>query len=215
MNVQPSTSEQARARERGEDRPVAKERSADTRQRIVDVARELVVQEGYDGLSTAEVLRRAGVSRGGLYHHFSGKAELLSAVLEALELEVLARLAQVAANSPDQFSALEDGISWYLDECMSSVELQRIGLVEGRKALGWEAWREVIAPHGLTLLTEALAAAMQEGTMRAADPRTLAHLLLAALHEGTALILSSSDRAAERARVGQALDQLLDGLRLR
>jgi len=215
MPVQRSTSEQPRTSDRGEQRPSAKERSATTRQRIVDVAGELVVEQGYDGLSTAEVLRRAGVSRGGLYHHFSGKAELLGAVLEAFELDVMARLAQVVAGSPDQFSALEDGISWYLDECIRSVELQRIGLVEGRKALGWEAWREVIAPHGLTLLTEALAAAMQEGTMRAADPRTLAHLLLAALHEASALILSSSDRAGERARGGQALEQLLDGLRVR
>ncbi len=186
-----------------------------TRARIVAVARELVAEHGYAALSTTEVMRRAGVSRGGLYHHFAGKAELLAAVLEALELDVVAQLAAVVADAPDWFTALETGIHWYLDECMRSTELQRAGLVEGRKALGWEAWREVVAPHGLSLLSGGLAAAMDEDAMRRADPDALAHLVLAALHEATALILSAEDRAAARERAGQALGVLVDGLRVR
>ncbi len=191
------------------------ERSAATRRRIVQVARELVAEQGYARLSTTEVMRRAGVSRGGLYHHFAGKAELLAAVLEALELDVVEQLAVVVAGAPDQFAALETGIQWYLDECLRSTELQRVGLVEGRKALGWEAWREVVAPHGLSMLSAALAAAIDEGKMQQVDPDTLAHLILAALHEATALILGAADRAAERQRAGQAMAKLLDGLRVR
>jgi AcrR family transcriptional regulator len=191
------------------------ERSEATRRRIVQVARELVAEEGYARLSTTEVMRRAGVSRGGLYHHFAGKADLLAAVLEALELDVVEQLAVVVADAPDQFAALDTGIQWYLDECLRSTELQRVGLVEGRKALGWEAWREVIAPHGLSMLSAALAAAIDEGKMQRVDPDTLAHLILAALHEATALILSAADRAAERQRAGQAMAKLLDGLRVR
>jgi AcrR family transcriptional regulator len=191
------------------------ERSAATRRRIVQVARELVAEQGYAGLSTSEVMRRAGVSRGGLYHHFAGKDELLGAVLEALELDVVAQLAEVVAGAPDQFTALETGIQWYLDECLRSTELQRVGLVEGRKALGWEAWREIIAPHGLGMLSAALALAMEEGRMQRADADALAHLLLAALHEATALILSAPDRLAERERTGETMAMLLNGLRVR
>jgi len=202
MNVQPDTRK-------------GQERSAATRQRIVQVARELVVEQGYAGLSTSEVMRRAGVSRGGLYHHFAGKADLLGAVLEAVELDVVAQLAEVVADAPDQFTALETGVQWYLDECLRSIELQRVGLVEGRKALGWEAWREIIAPHGLGMLTAALALAMDEGRMQRADADALAHLLLAALHEATALILSAPDRLAERARIGETMAMLLNGLRVR
>jgi AcrR family transcriptional regulator len=187
--------------------------SEGTRERIVQVARELVIERGYAGLSTAEVLRRAGVSRGGLYHHFSGKAELLAAILEALELDVVAQLAEVVADAPDQLTALQTGIQWYLDECIRSTELQRIGLVEGRKALGWEAWREVISPHGLSMLSAALAAAMHDGEIATADPDVLAHLILAALHESTALILSAADQSAERQRAGLAMAVLIDGLR--
>jgi AcrR family transcriptional regulator len=200
------------ALERGQ---TGQERSDTTRQRIVEVARELVAERGYAGLSTAEVLRRAGVSRGGLYHHFSGKAELLAAVVEALELDIVAQLAEVVADAPDQVTALHTGIQWYLDECMRSTELQRIGLVEGRKALGWEAWRAVVAPHGLSMLSAALAAAMQGGEIQAVDPDVLAHLILAALHEASALIVSSADQRAERHRTGLAMAMLIDGLRMR
>jgi AcrR family transcriptional regulator len=202
VNVQPDTRK-------------GQERSAATRWRIVQVARELVAEQGYAGLSTSEVMRRAGVSRGGLYHHFGGKDELLGAVLEALELDVVAQLAEVVAGAPDQFTALETGIQWYLDECLRSTELQRVGLMEGRKALGWEAWREIIAPHGLGMLSGALALAMDEGRMQRADADALAHLLLAALHEATALILSAPDRVAERERTGETMATLLNGLRVR
>jgi hypothetical protein len=87
--------------------------------------------------------------------------------------------------------------------------------MEGRKALGWEAWREIIAPHGLGMLSAALALAMEEGRMQRADADALAHLLLAALHEATALILSAPDRLAERERTGATMAMLLNGLRMR
>ena len=189
MNVQPDTRK-------------GQERSAATRRRIVGVARELVAERGYAGLSTSEAKVRIG--------HFAE-----AAVLEALELDVVAQLAEVVAGAPDQLAALETGIQWYLDECLRSTELQRVGLMEGRKALGWEAWREIIAPHGLGMLSAALALAMEEGLIQRADADALAHLLLAALHEASALILSAPDRLAERERTGATMAMLLNGLRMR
>jgi AcrR family transcriptional regulator len=89
-----------------------------TRERIVQAARELVVERGYADVSTSEVLKRAGVSRGGLYHHFAGKEQLMAAVLDALERDFVERLGAAVAVAPDPFSALRDGVQWYLDECM-------------------------------------------------------------------------------------------------
>src|ERR1700688_1739426 len=102
------------------------ERAGVTRERIVQAARELVIEHGYAGVSTGQVLQRAGVSRGGLYHHFSGKQELMGAVLEAVEIDFTGRLAAVVADAPDPFAALQIGTQWYLDECLSSKEIQRI-----------------------------------------------------------------------------------------
>lgn len=183
-----------------------------TRRRIVQAARELIVERGYAELSTAEVLERAGVSRGGLYHHFAGKQELIAAVLEAVEQDFVVRLAGVVVDAPDPLSALRLGAQWYLDECVNSREMQRVGLVEGRKALGWEAWRKTIDPYGVSMLAATLEAAMEEGRLVRAAPRQLAYLLVAALHEAAALILAAEDREAERVRAGETIEALIGGL---
>ncbi len=189
------------------------ERAEATRERIVQAARELVIEHGYDGVSTGQVLRLAGVSRGGLYHHFAGKQQMMAAVLEAVECDLAQRLAAAVADAPDPFSALDTGVQWYLDECLRSKELQRVGLYEGRKALGWEAWRETIAPYGLQMLAGGLDAAIQAGQLEQTDPLALAHMILALLHEAVAMNLSAPDPLAERARTGQAVATIIAGLR--
>ena len=50
-----------------------------TRIRILESARRLLVERGYHGVGLAEVARGAGVSRQALYLHFKSKAELLVA----------------------------------------------------------------------------------------------------------------------------------------
>lgn len=194
---------------------LAAEQVDPTRDRIVQAARELVIERGYDGVSTADVQRRAGLSRGGLYHHFSGKDELMAAVLEAVEIDLTRRLAAVVADAPDPFAALTTGVQWYLDECLESLELQRIGLYEGRKALGWTAWRETIAPHGLTLLAGGLDAAIEAGQLEPGDTKALAHMIVALLHEAATLIVTAPDPTAERTRIGPEVMTIVEGLRKR
>ena len=188
------------------------ERSAATREKIVEAARELVCERGYAGLRTAAVLERAGVSRGGLYHHFTGKTNLIAAVLEAVEVDLLKRLADAVAGAPDPFTALQLGTQWFLDECLRSPELQRAGLHEGRKALGWETWRQTIEPLGIATLEANFRAAQKAGQIHPADPRALAHLMLAMLHEAATVIFTAPDPAAERDRVGTAVATVVDGL---
>ena len=55
----------------------------DTRQRIVEAAMELFWLKGYGSTSIADILARAEVNSGSLYHAFPGKQDLLVAVLEA------------------------------------------------------------------------------------------------------------------------------------
>ena len=53
-----------------------------TRDRLIEAARELFYVHGYEATSVAEILDRADVNSGSMYHYFSGKEELLLAVLE-------------------------------------------------------------------------------------------------------------------------------------
>jgi len=55
----------------------------DTRRRIVEAAMHLFWEKGYGSTSVADILGRAGINSGSLYHFFPGKQDVLLAVLEA------------------------------------------------------------------------------------------------------------------------------------
>jgi AcrR family transcriptional regulator len=51
------------------------ERSAATRTKLIAAGRELFARDGYAAVSTEQIVRAAGVTRGALYHQFAGKEE--------------------------------------------------------------------------------------------------------------------------------------------
>ena len=57
-------------------------RSAATRARLLEAALECLVEGGYGRLSTVDICKRAGVSRGAQLHHYPTKAELVAAAVE-------------------------------------------------------------------------------------------------------------------------------------
>jgi AcrR family transcriptional regulator len=50
------------------------EAGPDTRQRILDIARELFATQGYAGTSIAHIATRLGTTKAALYYHFQSKA---------------------------------------------------------------------------------------------------------------------------------------------
>jgi AcrR family transcriptional regulator len=52
-----------------------------TRQQIVQAAHRLFVERGYHGTSMRQIAKQAGLALGGIYNHFSGKEDLLTAVM--------------------------------------------------------------------------------------------------------------------------------------
>jgi AcrR family transcriptional regulator len=60
------------------------ERSATTQARLLDATIECLIERGWAGTSTTEIVRRAGVSRGAQVHHFPAKEDLVLAAVEHL-----------------------------------------------------------------------------------------------------------------------------------
>ncbi len=65
-------------------RRTQEQRRTATRGALLDAALDRLVAAGLSAFTTPEVCRRAGVSQGALFKHFSTKAELLAAVAEHL-----------------------------------------------------------------------------------------------------------------------------------
>ncbi|MDX1735338.1 MAG: TetR/AcrR family transcriptional regulator [Halioglobus sp.] len=65
------------------------QKSAMTRDRILDAAIGCFINLGYTNVTTAKVAQSAGVSRGAMLHHFPSKTELIQAAVEYLHDKLL------------------------------------------------------------------------------------------------------------------------------
>src|SRR3954464_11750701 len=72
-----------------------------TQRRLLDVAGELVTESGVMALTLDAVAKRAGVSKGGLLHHFPSKHALLMAMVEDISSRFMAQVAERAGSDPD------------------------------------------------------------------------------------------------------------------
>ena len=186
-------------------------RSASTRAKLIRAARRLFARNGYAAVGTEEIVRRAGVTRGALYHQFADKQDLFLAVYEQVEQELTARVAATLGEVSSPFAALRAGIRLFLDAC-STPEVQRIVLTDGPAVLGWEVWREVAERNGLGLIEAAVGAAIEAGEIAELPQAALAHLLMGALDEAALLVVREPESSEA---VAATLERLLDGLRVR
>src|SRR5580704_3849404 len=76
-------------------------RSERRRQAIIRAAAEVFVRHGYLGATTDEVAARASVSKQTVYKQFQDKQHLFAAVIIEMTVEVVGRLADIAASTLD------------------------------------------------------------------------------------------------------------------
>jgi AcrR family transcriptional regulator len=188
------------------------ERYEATRAELLAVARVLFAEHGYAGVRTEEVVQRAGVTRGALYHHFKDKKDLFRAVYEALERQLAQDLASGLTGLTDPWETLVVGLRGWLDACQQP-DVMQIALIDAPAVLGHAEWREIGARYGLGLISAGLEAAMATGAMRRQPVQPLARMILGAMSEAGMLIASQSGDAQIRAQVEEATLSMLSGLR--
>jgi len=192
--------------------PTKAEQADATRAALSAAARELFTRRGYAATSTTEIVERAGVTRGALYHHFAAKDELFRAVFEQLEDEVTKHVAHEALTSTDPLEQLRRGTRAYLDACIDPA-VQRVVLLDGPSVLGWETWQEIEQRYGYGLVVAGVEAAIAAGLIAAQPVEALAHALFGALTEAGMVVARAAEPRAARAEMEAAMDRLLDGLR--
>jgi AcrR family transcriptional regulator len=189
------------------------ERSEATRKALIDVGRRLFAKRGYADVGTEEIVRRAGVTRGALYHHFSGKEDLFRAVAEQVEEETTRKSAEAALARQDPWEQQHAGWNAFLDACLDPA-VQRIILLDAPSVLGPKAWREIASKYGLALVQFSLQSLIDAGLIEDQPVDPLAHLVIGALSEAAVVIAQADDTAAARAEMGAALERLMAGLRV-
>jgi AcrR family transcriptional regulator len=68
------------------------------KEELVDCAEALFLSKGYEETTVADIMARAQVSKGGFYHHFASKEELLDALIERMTATLVANARDVLDN---------------------------------------------------------------------------------------------------------------------
>ena len=136
MNPQPP-SDPAKTRRRYAPRMVPEKR----REQLIDAALNVIVEQGYEGVSIESIARTAGVTRPVIYDHFANLGRLLQALIEREEAYALAQLEDVVPSAPqatgDPPVMFAAGVRRFLDAVASRPNTWRIILLppEGTPAI--------------------------------------------------------------------------------
>jgi TetR/AcrR family transcriptional repressor of nem operon len=87
---------------------VTREKAAENRARIVEIAARLFRERGFDGVGLDAIMKEAGLTHGGFYGHFSSKEDLAA--------EAVARAVEQNAGSQGRYTNVADFVSDYLSE---------------------------------------------------------------------------------------------------
>lgn len=115
--------------------------SASTKRALVDVAEDLFTSNGYASASLDAIVSGARVTKGALYHHFSGKQALFEAVFDRVEQKASATIRQALKGHVDPWDKAQAGLRAFID-VVREPEYRRIVIQEGPSVLGYERFRE-------------------------------------------------------------------------
>lgn len=184
-----------------------KDRSDATRAALIAAGRELFVERPYGEIGTPEIVAKAGVTRGALYHHFADKRALFAAVLDAEAAAVAGDIEKSSPAGTSAIDALLAGGRAYLD-AMAVPGRTRLLLLDGPAVLGHAQAKAIDMCHSATALRQGLGYAVEGGALPplALDPLT--SMISAAFDSAALEIEAGGDREQWEA----VLAALFDGL---
>ncbi|MEQ8445738.1 MAG: TetR/AcrR family transcriptional regulator [Pelagibacterium sp.] len=172
-----------------------KQRSDATRAALIAAGRALFTERPYGEIGTPEIVGKAGVTRGALYHHFADKQALFAAVVDAEAAAVAFEIEQSSAQGVEPAEALLAGGRAYLD-AMAAPGRTRLLLLDAPAVLGHAEAEAIDMCHSARTLQDGLSMAIAAGAM---PPLPLDPL--------TQVISSAFDRAALAIEAGGSRDE--------
>lgn len=150
-----------------------------TRQKVLEAARTLFAERGYEPATIRDIAKGAGMSTGAVFANFQDKAELFEAVLS----EDMAKLAQTLKAAAEAETSLRPRLMAALTAGYHG-SLEQLPLVQAVVARSWfqpvaaeMRTRAAIKPL-VMVVSDALQAGVREGELRQdADVRLLSELI--------------------------------------
>jgi AcrR family transcriptional regulator len=184
-----------------------------TRSALVDVAERLFSQVGYSATSLDAIVAGADVTKGALYHHFSGKQAIFEAAFERVESRAAAGIATAMDGHQDPWKRAQAGLGAFLG-AVQEPAYRRIVVSDGPSVLGHERYREQEERSTYKVVDEIVRSVLTTGDRVTDDDMldTFTRIFFGAMSAAGGSVAVSDDPAAAALRVEAAIGVILAGL---
>ena len=186
--------------------------SGSTKRHLVEVAEQLLTEHGYAATSLDAVVAGARVTKGALYHHFSGKQALFEAVFEKVESDASKRISRAIRTTRDPWDKAVEGLREFLD-VVQQPAYSRIVIQEGPVVLGYERYREQEERSTFGLVQEIVSTVLRTYDLEPSMVETFSRVFFGAMSAAGAAVSSAEDPRRASAEVEAAIAFILAGLR--
>ncbi len=192
-----------------------RERQA-VRQEIIDAARDLFIEEGYEKTSMRRVADKIEYSPTTIYLYFDDKKELLQCVCEATFAKLVHALGEISKDTRDPLKNLRAGLKAYVefglknpnDYALIFIAREEIPRADYMKPdhSGTKAYMH---------LAEGVAECVRQKKFRNLDINLTTQVLWSSIHGLTALLIAKPNFpwAPKNKLIDAMLDAMIDGLK--
>jgi AcrR family transcriptional regulator len=188
--------------------------SAATRAALIDQGEQLFTEYGYSATSLDAIVAGAEVTKGALYHHFSGKQALFEAVFERVEAAAAKAVSDAVEGHDDPWEKALAGLRAFL-AVVQQPTYRRIVILEGPAVLGWTRFREQAERSTFTTVLEIVSSVLQANGPELDEEMvdTFSRIFFGAMSSAGEWVSTSQDPNAAAARVEAAIGFILNGMR--
>lgn len=188
------------------------EYSEATRAALIEAAREIFTEQGYQATGIEAIARAARVTRGAFYHHFTDKKALFDALVVELQERCAAEVVAKARVEAEPWDRLVAGCHAFLEAAVEP-GYQRLAIQEAPAALGAARCREIGEAYPFGLMINALTDLKAAGRIEVADPRLAGRMIGAMICEAALLLTDASDPAALKRDADAIVERTLGAFR--
>lgn len=188
--------------------------SASTRKALVRAAEAMFTAKGYASTSLDAIVSSAKVTKGALYHHYSGKQALFEAVFQDVEARAAARIRKAIRGADDPWEKSIAGLREFL-AVVQEPSYRRVVVQEGPAILGYERYREQEERSAFAIVQELVRDVLSTAEWDLDDEMvlTFSRIFHGALSAAGESVSDSDDPQAASERVEAAVVYMLAGLR--
>ncbi len=185
-----------------------------TRRLLVDIALEQFTEHGYAATSLDTIVSKARVTKGALYHHFSGKQALFEAVFEKTEADAANAMRKALKKSKDPWEKAALGLRAFLD-VVQNRSYQRVVIQDGPAVLGYERFREQEERSTFGIVRDIVRAVLESSIYELSDDmvETFSRIFFGAMSAAGESVSTAEDPKLAVARVETAIGFILNGMR--